>query len=270
MKASFYRFGARLGGGVLAAAIGLAGAPAAMAQTAAAAPAAKLSGPGSISGVWFNSSFSTEREGPPSGEPRTRRTIDGQPPPMLPWAAAVVADKMKAFREGRPIANMSANCVPNGVPQMMFLPPQLPMQIIESPGQVTILFEYFNTFRNIYLDAQHDEDPDPTYMGNSVGHWEGDTLVVDTIAITDKTTVEGVIPHTLDLHVVERFRRTSADTLEILITVEDPKTFTKPYTYISPLKRVPGMKIQEYVCENNRNIPDASGRTGIQMPTAGN
>lgn len=228
-----------------------------------------LSGPGSISGVWFNSRFSTTRsDNIPSELPRARTTIDGQPPPFQPWAKAEVEARLQSFKEGRPRAKLSASCIPGGTPQMMQPPPQLPIQILETPGQVTVLFESMSTFRIIRMNEEHPEDPDPTYFGNSVARWEGDTLVVDTIALKEVTTIDDIVPHSDQLRVVERFRRTGPTTMEVLATIHDPKTFTKPYTYRFSFKRVPGQKLKEFICENNRNAPDEEGATTAQMPGA--
>ena len=234
-----------------------------LAAVAAEPPA---SGPGSLAGVWFNAKFSVNRDDNlPQELPRARMTVDGQPPPFQPWAKAEVDRRLQSFKDGRPVAKLSASCIPGGTPQMMQPAPQLPIQILETPGQVTILFESLTTFRIIRMNEQHPQDPDPTFFGNSVGHWEGDTLVVDTVALKEVTTIDDVVPHSDQLHVVERFRRTGPSTMEILENIEDPKVFTKPYTYRFSFKRVPGEKLKEFICENNRNAPDAEGRTTAQL-----
>ena len=248
-----------------AAVFGLCAVPAMVLAAAAGATEKLPSGPGSVSGVWFSSAFKTFRTGAPTGEPRVRPTADGTLPPMQPATAALVDRRIKDFHAGHPYARPSSYCLPEGIPEMMMPPGQLPIQILETPGQITVLFELLSTFRIIRLNARHEPDPDPTFMGDSVGHWEGDTLVVDTIGLTDRTPVDGLVPHSESLHVVERIRRTGKDTLEDRITIEDPRTFTKPYTYVSALKHVPGEKIVEFLCEENRNPPDASGNTGVQL-----
>jgi hypothetical protein len=246
--------------GCAAALVGLGAGPA---IANAAEPAG---GPGSLAGVWFNSKFSRNRDDNlPTELPRTRNTADGRPIPFQPWARAEVDKRLKSYAEGHPFAKMSARCLPGGVPQMMQPPPQLPIEIVETPGQVTILFESLTTFRIIHMNETHPEDPDPTFMGNSVGRWDGDTLVVDTIGLKDITTVDDLIPHSEALHVVERLRRTGPDTMEDLATVEDPKVFTAPYTYRFTFKRVPGEKVREFLCENNRNAPDETGATTAKL-----
>ncbi len=153
---------------------------------------------------------------------------------------------------------------------MMFYP-GLPIQILETPGQVTMLNEQLTNYRAIYLDAKHETDPDPTFFGDSIGHWEGDTLVVDTIGLTTRTTLDQPgMPHSEDLHVIERYRRTGDKTLELKVTIDDPKVFTVPWTTVTHFEMTPSdRRIEEYICENNRNV-STNGRIGVQAPAAGN
>jgi hypothetical protein len=208
----------------------LARVPAQAADGATALIPLSLKGPGSLNGVWNN---------PASGAAVT--TADGKPIPYQPATA-----KMMETAKDKPIDPQSAPwCVPTGMPAMMDPPPNLPLQILETPRQVTMLFGNFGTFRIIHLNEKHPEDPDPTYFGNSVAHWEGDTLVVDTIALLDKTTLFGA-PHTEDMHLVERLHRTDAQTLEDRISITDPKTYSKPWTWVITLKSVPGAQVKEF------------------------
>ena len=241
-----------------------------IANKAAPRPTAPpITGAGTLNGVWNNSEFKTYRTGPPVGAERAIPTADGKPIPFQPSAAALIEANRKSAAEGRPVASNGSFCLPNGMPAMMRPPIQLPLQIVETPDQkqITVLFEFYGTFRIIRMNEKHPEDPDPSFMGNSVGHWEGKTLVVDTIALSGKTTVAGA-PHGEDLHLVERIRRIGPDALEDRITITDPKTFTRPWTMVVTLKRVPGMRIQEYVCENQRNGVDEHGNTGVQIQTS--
>jgi hypothetical protein len=134
---------------------------------------------------------------------------------------------------------------------------------------VNILFEEFTTFRTIYMDRPHQEDPDPSFFGDSVGRWEGDTLVIDTIGLTTQTVVDNAgVPHSEQLHVVERLRRTGPDSLELVSTMDDPKAFTRPWSLRMEYVSVPDGRLREYYCENERNAPDETGRTGIKLPGA--
>ena len=110
------------------------------------------------------------------------------------------------------------------------------------------------------MNAKHPGKFEPTFMGHSVGHWEGDTLVVDTIGMIKQTQIdEAGTLHSDQLHVVERIRKVQ-DTLEVLFTIEDPKAFTKPWTAVRIWKWRPDIRFIEYICEeNNRNASDANG-----------
>ena len=146
-------------------------------------------------------------------------------------------------------------CVPPGVPAATMQP--YPLQIVEKPGLVVILYEAFHLFRVIHTDGRpHPSDLDPTYMGNSVGHWEGDTLVVDVTGFNDKMDIEG-FHHTTAYHVVERYRRPSYETLDYEATIDDPNVWVAPWKYGGQLKLHSEWELQEYVCEeNNQNYQD--------------
>jgi hypothetical protein len=225
------------------------------------APAAAVpTGPGSLSGIWFNNEFKSSAQFATINQ--VQMAADGRLPPLQPWAAALLDKRIKDSDAGRPFATTLSNCLPSGIPQMMFGPKLLPIQILETPGQITILFENMTTFRIIRLNQPHPMDPDPSFMGDSVGHWEGDTLVVDTIALTEKSTIDTVgMPHSDALHLVERFHRTAQDRLELEVAFEDPKTFTRPWTAKTSFGAAPDARIEEYVCENNRNGSDSGVQT---------
>jgi hypothetical protein len=217
----------------------------AKAAAGVAAPLIPLSlkGPGSLTGVWSDPEFKEPGPASPGIQPAIR-TADGNPVPYQPRIAMLLAQQQAGG--ARPIdARAAPWCMPAGIPTMMYPPPGQPLQILESPQQVTVLFGFFGTFRIIHLNRKHAPDPDPGYFGDSVGHWEGDTFVVDTIGLLDKTTLFGA-PHSEDMHLVERIRRTGADTVEERITITDPKTYTRPWTWVINLKRVPGVRLKEY------------------------
>jgi hypothetical protein len=189
-----------------------------------------LKGPGSLTGVWINTS---------TGNPVA---ADGRPIPLLPE----VAQRLAKLQSASAIDTQSAPwCVPSGMPSVMHVPVDQPLQFLETPGQITVLFELLGTFRIIRLNAKHPPDPDPTYFGHSVGRWEGEVLVVDTIALIDKTTVFGA-PHSENLHVVERIRLTGESTLENRITIDDPKTFSRPWTSVISYRRGSEARLREY------------------------
>jgi hypothetical protein len=163
------------------------------------------------------------------------------------------AEKFKPVR-GPDYAGGTADCMPLAGPQAFSVPYQF--QIVESPHSVAILYGYPGTFRSIPTDGgPHAADPDPTWMGESIGHWDGDTLVVDTVGFNDKTEINGYL-HTEALHMVERFRRTEYNTLQYEATLEDPNVFVKPWTVSRGFAlRTDMSKVDEFVCEHN---PDYS------------
>ena len=169
-------------------------------------------------------------------------------PPLTAWGEA----KLKAADPKTNDPNLA--CLPEGVPRVMFIP--LPMEIFQVPGKVLMYQEAGNQLRQIHLDRQHPREFNTlTYNGDSIGKWEGDTLVVDTTGMNDITWVDHVgLPHSEELHVVEHIRRVDHDTLQDDFTIEDPKTFTKPWTALQIYKLKPGWEIAEYTCDNNKYV----------------
>jgi len=174
-------------------------------------------------------------------------------PPYQDW----ILPKVNEIRERRNIDDPSSRCLLVGVPRITNEP--LPIKIIQTKDEITFLYETFHAFRVIPTDGRkHSEDIDPSFMGDSVAHWEGDTLVVDVIGFNDKTWVGvgGATLHTQALHVMERYTRVDYDTITYEVTIDDPKAFTKtwspPATFLS-LRQ--GERLHEYECiENNEDI----------------
>ncbi len=168
--------------------------------------------------------------------------------PFTPWGAAQfkLADTQ--------VNDPNLACLPHGIPRLMFVP--LPMEIFQVPGKVLMYQEAGNQLRQIHLDRQHPKEFDArTYNGDSIGKWEGDTLVVDTIGFNDITWLDHAgLPHSEALHVTERVRRPDHDTLQDDFTIEDPKAYTKPWTAQQIYKLKPGWEIAEYVCDNNKYV----------------
>ena len=156
---------------------------------------------------------------------------------------------------------LGEHCLPRGVPDTIGEP--YPIQIVETPKLVVILYEAGELFRVIPTDGRpHPKDLDPTWMGNSVGHWEGDTLVVDVTGVNDKVSV-GEYRHTTAYHVVERFQRVSYNTLKYSATIEDPNVFAAPWTEAGTFTLHPEWDIQEYICdENNHDYKKLFGKFG--------
>jgi len=179
--------------------------------------------------------------------------------PMTPWAAAKYKIANAKYHGDDPNTVLSDpifKCFPPGVPRIYLY--NFPMQIVQIPGQVLMLFEYDHYIRRIYTDGRpHDTEQGPLWMGDSIGKWEGDTLVVDTINFNDKTLIDRVgRPHSDALHVVERIRRTDHNSMEIDFTVDDPKAYTKPWGTKLIFELKPDWKIMEQICEDNSSFID--------------
>jgi hypothetical protein len=190
-------------------------------------------------------------------------------PPARPALTPAAAEKKKAFDQNPPEDSQAANCVPPGMPGIMGQP--YPMEFLLTPGQVTIVIEAYTQVRHIYTDGRKlPDDPDQTFQGTSVGRWEGDTLVVETIGFSPLTELERGVPHSDKMRIVERFRLADPDTMTIETTLTDPEVLTAPYTTNRTLKRHRGWTIAEYVCqENNRNFVDQSGKAGVNLANPG-
>jgi hypothetical protein len=167
--------------------------------------------------------------------------------PYQPWAAAKV---LESFNR-RGIDDPMARCLPAGVPRTTTMG-LFPMQIVQTPKQVIMLFEVFRVFRVIPIDAKHPDDVEPSYSGDSVGHWDGDTLVVDVIGFNDETWLAGTGTfHSEDLHVVEKFKRVDYNTIQYEATIEDPKVLTKPWVMRNTIMLREGTRLREYECNQN-------------------
>ena len=175
--------------------------------------------------------------------------------PMLPWAQELQKKRIENEHGEDPLSR----CLPHGVPRIntngLF-----PFKIIQTPGVVVLLYEQLNLFRQIFLDGRTlAKDVNPTWLGYSTGRWDGDTLVVETSGLNGKAWLDTQKsrPATDSLHVTERFRRTNFGTLEVVATIDDPKTYTKPWT-TTPQKMLLQLDtdILEFICnENEKDIP---------------
>jgi len=167
----------------------------------------------------------------------------------IPYRPSALAQREENYRN-RATSDPEANCKMVGVPRITYMP--YPFQIVQTPTQITILYEYVHTVRNIYLDSEHVEDPaEALWMGDSRGHWEGDTLVVDVVNFTDQTWFDrsGNF-HSDALHVVERYARTGPDHILYEVTIEDPEVFTETWQMRMPLYRrqEENARLLEYEC----------------------
>jgi hypothetical protein len=171
-------------------------------------------------------------------------------PPLKPGAEKFQIVRGGNDVRGRTTLTTGNDCKPLGIPQTYITP--YPFQIIQLPKQVVIIYEYPNAIRWIPTDGRaHEVDPDPAWMGSSVGRWEGDTLVVDAIGFNDKTEVHGFM-HTDALHVVERFQLKPDGNLQYEVTVEDPNVWQTPWKIAArTFQRRPELEnVSEFVCES--------------------
>jgi hypothetical protein len=155
--------------------------------------------------------------------------------------------------------------VPYGVPSMMSVA-VYPIEILQMPKQITIISEAFSEVRRVYMDRpqQKIDDVPPGYYGRSIGKWEGDTLVIDTVGIKESVQYQRM-PHSDQMHVTERMRLVAPDILHDQITIEDPVVLEKPYTYTLAYRRMPGYEMVEFVCDNNREYIDEKGGTHLRV-----
>jgi hypothetical protein len=153
-------------------------------------------------------------------------------------------------------------CLPPGVPRMMYTP--YPTEIFQLPTRIVFVYEGgAHVWREIWMDGrQQPKDPNPTYLGYSTGKWEGDTLVVDTMGMNDRTWLDAAgHPHGEKLHVTEKFTRTDSNTLKVEATMDDPDYYTKPWTVVTFATWSPNNEILEYICqENNRDLKHLVGK----------
>jgi hypothetical protein len=178
--------------------------------------------------------------------------------PLQPWAQAVYNERLSGARSRE---EPDANCLPQGVPKIDAAP--APYKFINMPTGIAILYEAFNQWRQVFTDGRPlPKDPNPTWFGYSIGRWEGDTLVVDTTGFNGKAWIDQVgHPSTDALHVTERFTRQSVGQLEIRITIDDLKAYTKPWTVTENLKLLVDSELLEFVCnENNKDLDHLPGR----------
>jgi hypothetical protein len=203
----------------------------------------------------------------PLGDPSVPRMPDGRPDLTGVYGSAGLpagatpppvksgAEKFRIVRgaddiRGRTTLTTGNDCKPLGIPQTYITP--YPFQIVQTPKLIVIIYEYPNAVRWIPVDGRkHQVDPDPTFMGSSVGRFEGDTLVVDAIGFNDKTEVHGFM-HTDALHVVERFKLLPDGNLQYDVTVEDPNVWQTPWTIPArTFQRRPEENVAEFVCESS-------------------
>jgi hypothetical protein len=194
------------------------------------------------------------------GDHSVIKTVDGRLPPLTGAAATRYAAAVRARKAGKPDFDTIQTCKPHGFPRILFA--AYPIEVLQEPTQVTFIHEIHHMPRMVYLDLTLPNlaDMDPNWMGLSVGRWDGDTLAVDTQGFNDLTTLDAAgLPHSTEMRVAERIRKLDADTLEDVITITDPQTYTKPWSTRVTYRRQPGLRLKEYVCTYAN--PEAKAQT---------
>ncbi len=207
-------------------------------------------------GVWENVSgihmTSPQRDG---------KSLGPNAPPLNAEYKARYDAVVASARNGKPVNDPTANCVWPGTPRIIVSP--YPSEILFTPGRVTIIYEYMSQVRRIRTDgSKHPADLDPSYNGDSIGHWEGQTLVVDTVGLRGDTMYENTgLPHSDALHLVERIHLAGKNELVDEMTFTDPKAMTKPWKADWHYKRHSDWQFIDYVCEENNRNPNINGVT---------
>jgi hypothetical protein len=174
-----------------------------------------------------------------TGKQPSLAVADLNNPILQPWARDKVRERNELVLAGKQVFSAHASCWPAGVPHFLLEPMTRPMYIVQGPTEVVMILTSFNDVRRIYLADKHSENVKPSWYGESIGHYAGDTLVVDTVGLDDRTFVDGFqTPHTKQLHVIERFHLIeSGDVLEANVHVEDPGAFTMPWDAMQRYRR---------------------------------
>lgn len=172
---------------------------------------------------------------------------DLKPDDIQPWAAAIYQRSSDNFRNDTD----GINCLPPGPKASLSV--GSPVKIVQTPNLIVFLYEYQTLFRQVFTDGRGlPEDPNPTWMGYSVGRWEGDTLVVTTAGYNDRTSLDlGGHPHSESLRMTERFHRRDAGHIDLQVTVEDPKAYNRTWTLPVGLDLMPDGELIEYICEDH-------------------
>jgi hypothetical protein len=212
-----------------------------------------------LSGVWWFPHLGEENDiaGPPPKYLVNLAADLKEGAPMQPSAAAFFKEQAPQLGKNDP----AARCLPPGVPKSYTVP--APWKIVQTPELIVMLYEFGNSFRQVFMDGRSlPKDPSPTWVGYSVGTWDGDTLVVETTGYNDKTWLDGIgHSHTEALRTVERFRRRDVGHMEVQITIDDPKAYTRPWSATIGMELLTNTDVMEYVCnENEKSLQHMVGK----------
>jgi hypothetical protein len=208
---------------------------------------------------------------------RRLELVDVKNANLKPWAAEALKKVNEEKIAGKRSYTAHASCLPAGVPEFLIIGGAFQaMYLIQSPREVVMVNSFDSQVRRVYMNAPHISNPKSSWYGDSVGHYEGDTLVVDTIGFNDKSVLTNGVPHTEQLHVVERFRLIENGThLQVEFTVDDPGTFNAPWTGIVTYRHRGGAtQLTETPCAESNAInggaffPEGTGSEVIPIPIA--
>jgi hypothetical protein len=177
--------------------------------------------------------------------------------PFRPWSEELYKHRRDTESKDDP----TGWCVPGGVPRADLVP--YPFKIVNTPNMVIILYEAVQSYRQIFTDGRAlPKDPNPAWMGYSIGHWEADAFVVETAGFNDNVWLDNFgHPATEQLRVTERFKRKDFGHMDVEITIDDPKAYTKPWNVTLPLRLLPDTELLEYICvENNKDLEHLVGK----------
>jgi hypothetical protein len=222
-----------------------------------------------LSGVWvIADSFMDKQDGTSVAAPGRLSEANPDQIAMMLQLPVLKGDYEKRrlqahalMAQGKPVDDTGALCLPQGMPAFWIGP--YAFEILQTDKQINISQEWNEQTRRIYIDGRtHPRDYDPSYNGHSIGHWQGDELLIDTVGIREDTKIGAESHHSDAIHIVERIKKTAPDLIRVEMTVYDPKAFMQPWVAVYRLRHKPGMEMQEYSCEdNNRNTVDANGVT---------
>jgi len=245
-----------------------------------AAPAPRLAdGKPDLSGTWESESEGGNRAGVSAAGPPNKYfsnvLADFKTPEsiMQPATLAQYNKSVKAEFADSPLAH----CQPAGMPLADAM--TNPYKLVQTPGLIMMMYERDTTFRQIYTDGRSlPADPQPTWLGYSVGRWDGDTLVVETNGVTDRAWLDARgHTHTEGLHITERFHRVNFGKMEVAITIDDPKAYTKPFSYTLVQNLFPDSDVLEFFCSDDekdvnhyrgKQVPREAGTAGSRRPRA--
>ena len=219
-----------------------------------------------LSGIWIPAPDPDGRAGGVEGIVAPKYMIDvmrdfapGQVP-FRPWGEALYKQRNDNAR----LDNPSIRCLPTGVPRLNAY--THPYKIVQTPDLIVILYESGTMFRQIFLDGRtHPKEQQPAWLGYSIGRWDGDTLVIETVGFNGQTWLDGAgHPQSEEMRLTERFTRRCVGRMDIQVVLDDPKAYTKPVTYVQPQNLMPDTELIEYFCAENAKPVGGVGAGAIR------